>query len=272
MGESPLLPLTYLSHTHVRRNPPIIILVGYGVDSNIFEEYEHRESPFERNRKKISSMFIKWRNRDKRMEYIQAFSTEKWKKLAWSTQERHTLQKCKECTIIHTALQNSFPGQKMGSQDNLSNKIGNIIQQEQNKHTATRAILSELQPIYEQTYGQSFIEALTELPDSQVQPKENAVDRRRRKRQVQRDCKQQMENQLKQTDAITVLAEGMSMQSYKRLRLSQCFESPVAKRARVENKPVSNRKHSPTFDNTVWDKQKTLEDLSIPIRPNNQLD
>ena len=51
------------------------------------------------------------------------------------------------------------------------------------------------------------------------------------------------------------------MQSYTRLRLSQSFETPQAKRTRVESSAPKLKKHSPSFENATWDKENVLEDL-----------
>ncbi len=51
------------------------------------------------------------------------------------------------------------------------------------------------------------------------------------------------------------------MQSYKRLRLSQSFETPQAKRARVESATPNMKKHSPSTENVTWDKENVLNDL-----------
>ena len=121
--------------------------------------------------------------------------------------------------------------------------------------------MADLQPLFENKYSHSFTDAVTRLPGSQLQAKPNAVTKKRAKRKIQRECKEDIEANYKQTDSLTVLAEGISMESYKRLRLSQSFETPQAKRARVESSTPKVKKHSPTFENATWDKENVLEDL-----------
>lgn len=71
-----------------------------------------------------------------------------------------------------------------------------------------------------------------------------------------------MQSQFEKTDALTILAENVSLNSYKRTRLSQSFETPEAKHARYENAPLKDRKHSPNFEKVTWDKERVLEDLT----------
>ena len=63
------------------------------------------------------------------------------------------------------------------------------------------------------------------------------------------------------SDAISVLAEGQSPQCYKRMRLSQPFETPQQKREWAQITPVQQPKHSPKFENVQWDTDKLLDRL-----------
>lgn len=86
--------------------------------------------------------------------------------------------------------------------------------------TTTRKILAELQPMYQEKYGHTFTESLINMPGSQMQLKPTDVEKKHYKRQIQRQCRDQIESQFTQSDALTVLAEGTSLQSYKSVRLS----------------------------------------------------
>ena len=54
-------------------------LTTYGIDSAIFEGYEHRECTFNRYCKSINGLFQKWKAREAKQNYIKTFSTENWK-------------------------------------------------------------------------------------------------------------------------------------------------------------------------------------------------
>ena len=204
-------------------------------------------------------MFTHWKKREDLLRYLDTFSIEKWKSLPQSSKCLHTLSHCKECAKHHHTAQNIFPGRKFEYCGAIADSVSTAIN-ESDMPTATTNVLNELQPLFQERFGSSFTEALTMVPGSTLQQKLSDVDKRRAKRSIQRECKEQVESHYKQTDTLTVLAEGMSMQSYKRLRLAQSFESPEAKRARA-NKPQLQKKHSPSFDETTWDKENVLEDL-----------
>ena len=77
---------------------------------------------------------------------------------------------------------------------------------------------------------------------------------------LQRECRNHISKQ-QPSDAISVLAEGQSLQCYKRMRLSQPFETPQQKRERAQITPVQQPKHSPKFENVQWDTDKLLDRL-----------
>ena len=77
------------------------------------------------------------------------------------------------------------------------------------------------------------------------------------KGKLQRECRDHISAQLKPGDALNVLAEGKSLESYKRMRTSQSFETPQQK---CEH-PKKGRKHLPTFANVQWDKEGVLDRL-----------
>ena len=58
--------------------------------------------------------------------------------------------------------------------------------------------------------------------------------------------------QMRRTDAITALAEGQSIASFKRVRLAQCFEYTP------DTRPARRKKQSPKFEGVSWDKEKLL--------------
>ena len=81
------------------------------------------------------------------------------------------------------------------------------------------------------------------------------------KRKIQRECRDHISGQLKENDAISVLAEGQSIAAYKRMRMSQSFETPEQKRERAKAAPSAPRKHSPNFEQVQWDKEGLLQRL-----------
>ena len=92
-----------------------------------------------------------------------------------------------------------------------------------------------------------------------LQKKTTEAERKRLKRKIQTKCRDEINAHLQKADAIHVLAEGQSISSYKRMRLAQSFETPEQKANRSNS--VRKRKHSPRFENAIWDKEQVLADL-----------
>ena len=91
--------------------------------------------------------------------------------------------------------------------------------------------------------------------------KKSDAERKKLKQKIQRECRDHINSQFKENDAISVLAEGQSIVSYKRMRMSQSFETPEQKRERAKNARSAPRKHSPNFDQVQWDKEGLLQRL-----------
>ena len=85
-------------------------LLSFGVDESAFEKYGHRDSPFDRNCRKLNGILSKWTNRNNKREYIEYFSPQKWKSLTAATKCRHSMEEVMECAIVHTSTQENFPG------------------------------------------------------------------------------------------------------------------------------------------------------------------
>ena len=125
----------------------------------------------------------------------------------------------------------------------------------------THHVLSELQPIYEGAYGTSFTRAMSEYKHSGLQQKPTKVEKKKSKRQIQQECRDHIQRQMRATDAMNVLTEGQSLKSYKRLRLAQAFETPEVKRTHKASNPMPKQKHSPQFEHVMWNKENVLTSL-----------
>ena len=87
------------------------------------------------------------------------------------------------------------------------------------------------------------------------------AERKKLKRKIQKKSRDHMSEQWQQTDAITLLSEGQSLASYKRIRLAQSFETPEQTRVRAQTNLMRERRHSPKFENVQWDKEGLLDKL-----------
>ncbi len=240
-------------------------LTQYRMQSSMFECEDGRESQFDRSCKKINGRFMKWSNRDKRLAYMKTFSTEVWKQLPKVDRKRHTLRNCTECALAYRQQQESFPGPTYTPSESLAHVARVLVEQNSTtkvpEQTTTRQILSELQPLYQEAYGHNFTESLSNCQGTDIQKKTTDAERKRLKRKIQRDCRDHISGQLQQSDAITVLSETQSLASYKRIRLSQSFETPEQTRDRARTTVIKRRRHSPKFTNVQWDKEGLLDRL-----------
>ena len=231
-------------------------------DATIFDGYGHRDSKFDRYCKGINGMFRKWSDRDSKQQYISHFSSNNWKQLSLKQKKRHSLANCKECAISHREQQTTFPGAMYNPATPIADSLKNILESNNDSATTTtKQILGEIQPVFEKAYGKSFTDTLATCPGSGLQIKPTAADNKKLKRKLRRECRDHISTQLQENDALTVLAEGQSIASYKRMRFSQSFETAEQKRERAQATPLVRRKHSPNFDNVQWDKGGLLNRL-----------
>lgn len=160
--------------------------------------------------------------------------------------------------------QDAFPGPVYQPTQGLARNVRVLVENNSTSNvpvaTTTLQILSELEPLYQETYGHSFAKSLTKYPSSGVKIKKSD-ERKKLKQKIQRECRDHISSQFKENNAISVLAEGQSIASYKRMRMSQSFETPEQKRERAKNAPSAPRKHSPNFDQVQWDKEGLLQRL-----------
>ena len=103
---------------------------------------------------------------------------------------------------------------------------------------ATRKALSNINSASMQSLGITFSEAIVKYcPEERIMLTPTAAEKKKTQRSVMRSCKRHVEEQMGAKDALNVLSENQSMSSYKRMRLSQSFESPQAKKQRYMNNP-----------------------------------
>lgn len=105
------------------------------------------------------------------------------------------------------------------------------------EESTTRQVLAELAELelaYQQAYRHSFTESCV---STQVQAfKKYLVLLRESMKRKLRECRDHISKQLQQIDPITVLAKGLSLQCYKRMRLS-IIQNSTAK-VRTSTTPV----------------------------------
>ena len=115
----------------------------------------------------------------------------------------------------------------------------------------------------ESTLGMPFPKAIVKYcPEENVVNKPTDTERKRQQQKVMRKCTKHLEKQMGAREALNVLTENQSLSSYKRMRISQSFETPESKRKHYEATTPRAKKHSPDFNRVSWDKQKLKCTLS----------
>ncbi len=116
----------------------------------------------------------------------------------------------------------------------------------------TRQALTTIDQASIQALGLPFSQAVAQHCPEEIISKPTGTDRKRQ-RKILRRCTKHLKSQMGENDSITVLAENQSLSSYKRMRMSQSFETPEQKRSRYAKQTTRSKRHSPKFDKVKWD-------------------
>ena len=121
----------------------------------------------------IKELFARWKGRDykNKVEYLDTFSVENWKKLSSTKKNEHTLQDCKACFDNHTKLCPTFPTKSPTNE--AAGKENPFTASKQFKtpsltaktlKDATLEIYSEVNTRFKKAFNISFFEAQTKVP------------------------------------------------------------------------------------------------------------
>jgi hypothetical protein len=223
----------------------------YGVTDELFSARGKNKSKFEYARSIILKAFTKkWHPTEAKSTYIAKFSSSNWKSLAKSEKQKHTLSCCNQCREEHYHLQQVFPAQPVFH--NPSPAVVSLSCAPTSEKELTTSVLKDLNGTYIQQFGHTFVHSVAQNCKD-VELKKTKTEKKREQRNVLRKCRDQVNEQMAQTAALTTLAEDESLSRYQRKRLSQSFEKPPA--------PKKLRTHSPSINNITMDKENVLNDL-----------
>ena len=158
---------------------------------------------------------------------------------------------CARCAELHSNRQSSFPLKPQYIPRPLVVLDQNALQR-QGVKKFTSSVLMELNKVYELEVGSSFTDAVAET-------KSSGLEKKRSKSEKIEEVKEVMvavNEQFAENAAISMLAENESKRKYHRKRMAQSFCSPEAP------PPAKRKKHSPSFANVTWDKDKLKETIS----------
>lgn len=225
---------------------------SYGLPESYFEDNTANGSLFNRDCDKLLKIWSKrWNPTSNRQEYEQHFCIKKWK--ANPHRQQHTLAKCKACQAMHYSVQCTFPQGPHFVESLLS--IDTEKLQDCGKREGTVRALSEVNIAFAQVFETSFTESLIKYGKENIQKKPSALEKKKKRREIYRQCRDKENEALKRSSAIAVLTEDESIRGYQRKRKRQYFDTtPPAKQAKTKS-------HSPDFNTVTWDKDKVLLDL-----------
>ena len=231
-------------------------LPTYGIPEEYFTvtpTSKNHCSQFDRHCNKILNGFqSKFNIGLSRDSYLTSFSLAKWSDLAQSEKEQHTLSRCKRCFEQHEAHQRYFPLKPVYCPEPVATvyraepvvTVDRAALQRQGVEAFTVNIVSELNRVYSDEAGLSFIDAVVQDRSLRLERKKTSCGSKKERRGVQRE----VSKKVRFTDSATIAVE-----SNQRKSLDQLEEPPAAKRS---------KSHSPNFDKVAWDTERlraTLE-------------
>lgn len=158
----------------------------------------------------------KWnfRKANEKEKFLETYSCVNWEKLSENRKKEHTFTNCKACALRHADVQALFPVKSnvlkakalqnpVFTANNESSKLrssnGRVVKPSKKdiKNTA-KAIYEKVAPVFEKRFNMSFAEALTTIPDLNLQH-ESKSDKRKNRRHYYRQSKENTENQMAET-------------------------------------------------------------------------
>lgn len=181
---------------------------------NVVEE--NFDVDFRKFTKKLPSLrdaINKWnyRKAEEKKTYLDTFSCANWQKLPDTRKKEHTFSNCKSCALRYADIQALFPvksavlkGKALknpvftAEKEARSRCNGRVLKPSQKEIKNTAQAIYEVAPLFEKTYDMSFAEALSKVPDLNLQHK-TKNERRRDRRHHYRESKENIENQMAET-------------------------------------------------------------------------
>ena len=161
------------------------------------------------------------------MEYEETFSSAKWIALSNDKKQLHSLSNCKDCLKDHRNMQMAFPQSPYYEEQivSINTQELEVLGQKQ----ATRQALAEINSSFTNAFDTSFTDLLAKH-SKEIQKKPTAAEKKKKLRSIYKRCRDQENEALKRSAAISVLTEDESVRAYQRKRKRQYFETPPAKK------------------------------------------
>lgn len=124
---------------------------------------------------------------------------------------------------MHYSVQCTFPQGPHFVESLLS--IDTEKLQDCGKREGTVRALSEVNIAFAQVFETSFTESLIKYGKENIQKKPSALEKKKKRREIYRQCRDKENEALKRSSAIAVLTEDESIRGYQRKRKRQYFDT-----------------------------------------------
>ena len=221
---------------------------------------------FQRSLQTLKQIFSRW-GRDKageKQRYMSTFSATNWTKLSMAKKEQHTFSKCKGCFHSFTEIQGMFPV-KSPKFKNAANENPFYIAKNLPKilGDSTKIIYNSVNKPFERTFGVSFAEAQTKVPELHLQFKKIKYERKAELRQTYTKVKKTIQERWNETSVERCYGTRQSLKACNTERLSLGFESVRSAKERTDKMHSSiscgkskPKKHAGDFSLAAWDKER----------------
>jgi len=163
----------------------------------------------------------KWNTRklDEKRKFLDTFSLKNWDSLSDTRKKEHSLANCKSCAVRHASVQAYFPVKSLLLKSKaMSNPVfaARTAAQEYYKtpdpkplqkdiKTTAKDIYNEIDSVFEKRFKTNFADALSKVPELNIQHK-SKNDRRRERRHNYKQNKDSIEKQMKETSFLRWVA------------------------------------------------------------------
>lgn len=240
----------------------------------------HTSATFDINSRRLLDTFNrKWNGGlNQRQQWLDQFSTDKWKKLSKKTKQQHHLSDCSACARDYPALHFAFP---VKSNKQPKNSVWPQVQQLKEKVSQAKATadqkaaqitaskcLSDIQNVFQEKLHHDVRALWAADSSSGLQLTPTKAERREMRRKIEREITAKREEDYFHTDFSELYATSLSKSEYQRRRLDDCMESREVAESRMQERISGSRKRkhcclSLNYSAMKWDWRRLVDEAKM---------
>lgn len=205
----------------------------------------------------------RWNHKEDKKKFLKTFSVAEWKKLESSEKSKHSLRACQACENQHQNMSQTFPGAKR-----WVTKPPQILFTKKDLSTPKQfgsKLLNEANSIATTHFGKPIQEVLVETPKSKLAKRKSSRQRLSEKREILRDIKSSIQNQMEKDGDSVVLQNRLSWNTFDKIRKQQGLQAscgPGQKRPLTDptQSTPKRRRHGTTPSMLQVDKEQLIEE------------